>query len=202
MYSAFIEGMMLGFGAAMPLGPINVLIMTNALRSYPSAVALGAGAMSADATYLILIIFGAFHFLKDPTVMNIVGILGVVLLLYFAWMTWSGRHNPIHEAQTEQIPIFQNYLKGYSLTLLNPYTLIFWFSVSAYIAAKQGEAIYMLLGLFVAITMWITLMPLAIHKTKHLVSQKVATVFATVSAGILVFFALGMVWRIVSGNIE
>ncbi len=199
MYSAFIEGMMLGFGAAIPLGPINVLIMTNALRSYPSAVALGAGAMSADATYLMMIIFGAFHFFKDPTVMNIVSILGVIFLVYFAWMTWKGRHRPIHEADTESSLIFTNYLKGYSLTLLNPYTLIFWFSVSAYIATKQGEAIYMLFGLFVAITMWITLMPLVIHKTKHLISQKVATIFAIVSAGILLFFAIGMAWRVISG---
>jgi L-lysine exporter family protein LysE/ArgO len=199
MYGAFFEGMMLGFGAAIPLGPINILIMTNALRSYPSAVALGAGAMSADTTYLVMIIFGAFHFLKDPNVMDIVSVIGVILLSYFAWAIWRGRNNPIHQTETEQISILKNYLKGYSFTLLNPYTLIFWFSVSAYIATKQGEAIYMLLGLFAAITLWITLMPLVIHKTKHLISQKMATIFAIVSAGILLFFAFGMAWSVISG---
>jgi L-lysine exporter family protein LysE/ArgO len=201
MVSAFIEGMMLGFGAAIPLGPINVLIMTNALRSYPSAVALGAGAMSADTTYLVMIVFGAFHFFKDPAVMNTVSIIGVFLLLYFAWMIWRGRNNPIHETHTARTSIVKNYIKGYSLTLLNPYTLIFWFSVSAYIATKQEDAIYMLLGLFTAITIWITLMPLLIHKTKHLISQKIATVFSIVSAAILMFFAIGMVWRVIGGVI-
>ncbi len=199
MWSAFVEGLMLGFGAAMPLGPINILIMSDALRSYPSAVALGAGAMSADATYLMLIIFGAFIFLKDPFVLNLVSIAGVLLLLYFAWMTWNSRHKPIHEAKTASTPVLSNYLKGYSLTLLNPYTLIFWFSVSAYIATKGGESIYMLIGLFVAISLWITLMPLAIHKTKHLISQQIVTVFSMVSAGILLFFALGMAWKVISG---
>jgi len=191
MWSAFVEGLMLGFGAAMPLGPIYILIMNNALRSYPAAVALGAGAMSADATYLLLIVFGAMSFLGDPVVTNIVGLVGTIVLLYFAWMIWRGRHNPIDKTDVGSISLLANYLKGLSLTLLNPYTLIFWFSVSTYIATRQDRAGYMLLGLFVAITLWITLMPYAVYKTKHLISQRVATSFSVFSTLVLLFFCCG-----------
>jgi len=52
------------------------------------------------------------------------------------------------------------------------------------------------LGLFSAIVLWITLMPLLIHKTKHLFSQRVVTLFSVASASILAFFALGMLWNI------
>lgn len=45
MIASLLSGISLGFGAAVPLGPINILIMTNALRSYKSAVAIGLGAM-------------------------------------------------------------------------------------------------------------------------------------------------------------
>ena len=32
--SVFIEGFILGLGAALPLGPINLLIMNEALKNY------------------------------------------------------------------------------------------------------------------------------------------------------------------------
>jgi len=40
-------------------------------------------------------------------------------------------------------------------------------------------------------------MPLLIHKTKHLFSQKTVTIISIVSAAILAFFGIGMVVRIV-----
>ena len=192
MLNSFAEGFLLGLGAAVPLGPINVLIMSNALRRYSAAVALGAGAMSADITYLVLILFGLFHFMQNPTVMTLLSVGGSAFLLYMAWIIYRGRHEPIHLQQVGKAPLLANWIKGYTLTLLNPYTVIFWLSVSTYIAAKALNPFFTVLGLFSAILGWITLMPLAIHKTKHLFSQRIATLFSVLSAAILAFFALGM----------
>ncbi len=196
MIESFAEGFLLGLGAAVPLGPINVLIMSNALRHYGSAVALGAGAMSADITYLLLILFGLFHFMENPTVQLVMALGGSAFLLYLAWLIFKGRNEPIRLQQVGNPPILKNWLKGYTLTLLNPYTVVFWLSVSAYIATKHLHPIATVAGLFSAIVLWITLMPLIIHKTKHLFSQRVATLFSVVSAGILAFFAIGMLLNI------
>ena len=197
MIASFLEGFLLGLGAAVPLGPINVLIMSNALRHYGAAVALGSGAMSADITYLLLILLGLFHFMEDPTVKLVMAVAGSAFLLYLAWLIFKGRHEPIHLQKIDKAPIFANWLKGYTLTLLNPYTVIFWLSVSAYIATKKLDPFFTVLGLFSAIILWITLMPLLIHKTKHLFSQRIVTLFSVASASILAFFALGMLWNIV-----
>ncbi|WP_456432813.1 LysE family translocator [Nitratifractor sp.] len=193
---SFIEGFLLGIGAAVPLGPINVLIMSNALRHYGSAVALGAGAMSADITYLVLILFGLFRFMENPTVKAVMAVAGSAFLLYLAWLIFKGRHAPIHLQRIDDPPLLKNWLKGYTLTLLNPYTVVFWLSVSAYIATKHLDPLATVAGLFGAIVLWITLMPLAIHKTKHLFSQRVATLFSVASAAILAFFAVGMLWNL------
>ncbi len=192
MIRSFAEGFLLGLGAAVPLGPINVLIMSNALRHYGSAVALGAGAMSADITYLLLILFGLFHFMENPTVKLAMALAGSAFLLYLAWLIYKGRHQPIRLEQVGNPPLLKNWLKGYTLTLLNPYTVVFWLSVSAYIATKHLDPLATVAGLFSAIMLWITLMPLIIHKTKHLFSQRIATLFSIASAAILAFFAIGM----------
>jgi L-lysine exporter family protein LysE/ArgO len=198
MLASFSQGFIFGLGAAVPLGPINVLIMSTALRSYPAAVAFGAGAMSADATYLTLLLFGLLTLLDHPTIMSVLGILGSGFLLYMSWGIWSHRHDPIHLQKVEKAPpIWTNYLKGLGLTLLNPYTVIFWLSVSTYIQTAHLQPFWTVLGMFSGILMWITLMPLLIHHTKHLFSQKIVTIISIISASILVFFGLGMVVRIV-----
>ncbi|ADV45498.1 LysE family translocator [Nitratifractor salsuginis] len=193
---SFLEGFLLGLGAAVPLGPINVLIMSSALRHYGSAVTLGAGAMSADISYLVLILFGLFHFMENPAITLAMGLAGSGFLLYLAWLIFKGRNEPVHLQQVREISLFKSWLKGYTLTLLNPYTVIFWLSVSTYIAAKKLDPIATVAGLFSAIVLWITLMPLAIHKSKHLFSQKIATLFSIASATILTFFAIGMLVKI------
>ncbi len=191
-----MEGFVLGLGAAVPLGPVNILIMTNALKNYKNAVALGAGAMSADITYLTLLLFGFLVFAKNGAVQIGLGLFGTLFLFYISYLIFKGRNQKVEIHQkgetVEKDKILSNYLKGYSITLLNPYTIGFWISVSVYIANKHLSFIFTLLGLFCAIFLWITLMPLAIHKTKHLFSQTITKNISIVSAGIILFFAVGM----------
>jgi L-lysine exporter family protein LysE/ArgO len=198
MFASFSQGFLFGLGAAVPLGPINVLIMSTALRSYPAAVAFGAGAMSADATYLVLLLFGLLSLLDHPTIMTVMGIAGAGFLLYMSYGIWSHRHDPVHLQTIEKtLPVWANYLKGYALTLLNPYTVVFWLSVSTYIQTAHLQPLWMIFGLFGGIALWITLMPLLIHRTKHLFSQKTVTIISVVSAAVIAFFGLAMAVRIV-----
>ena len=196
MLESFIEGFLLGIGASVPLGPINILIMSYALRQYSLGVAIGAGAMSADMSYLLLIIFGLFYLVQSPTLQLITAVIGSLFLLYLAWQIFQSQAENIDIKNSKDSSILRNYLKGYTLTLLNPYTILFWLSVSSYIATKNLNPFTTILGLLSAISLWITLMPWLIHKTKHLFSQKIIKLFSIVSAGILIFFALGMLWHI------
>ncbi len=197
MLEAFIEGFILGLGAAVPVGPVNILIMTKALKNYTNAVSIGFGAMSADITYLTLILFGFFVFVKNSSVQMALGVFGTIFLMYIAYLIFKNRNEKVQinkdGSKSEKNKIVSNYLKGYTITLLNPYTIGFWISVSAYITTKSLSFGFTLLGLFSAIFLWITIMPFIIHKTKHLFSQTLTKNISIVSAGILLFFAVGMI---------
>ncbi len=195
--TSFTEGFLLGLGAAVPLGPINVLIMSSALHRYGAAVAIGAGAITSDMTYLMLILFGFLHLVDHPTLLDIMGTVGTLFMGYLAWTVWKNRNVPIHAVSTQRATLWGHYLKGYLLTLINPYTLIFWFSVSTYITARELHTVATVAGLLLSTSLWVTLMPLVIHKTKHLISQRIARLFSTVSALILLFFAAGMLWSLI-----
>ena len=194
MIASLINGLLLGLGAAVPLGPINLLIMNQALKSYKGAVAIGLGAMSADIIYFLLTLTISLKISQNHTLLKILSLFGTTFLLYIAWQIFKNRNSPI-STKNETISkkeLFKNYLKGLSLTLLNPYTIGFWLSVSATIASKNLNALYTIGGIILAITSWITLMPLFINKTKHLISQNIAKIFSIFSASVMVYFAISL----------
>jgi L-lysine exporter family protein LysE/ArgO len=170
--------------------------MSTALHRYAPAVAIGAGAIVSDLTYLMLILFGFFHLIDHPVLMAVMTAIGALFMAYLAWIIWKNRNEPIHSVSTQRASLWRHFLKGYFLTITNPYTLIFWFSVSTYITARELHTVATVAGLLLATSLWVTLMPLMIHKTKHLISQRTATLFSIVSSLILLFFTVGMLWKL------
>ena len=195
--TSFVEGVLLGLGAAVPLGAINILVMNTALRRYSAAVAIGVGAITSDITYLIVILFGFLHFVDNPNLTKAMTIVGALFMTYLAWMVWKNRNEPIHTVSTKKMSLWKYYIKGYILTLINPYSIVFWFSVSAYISSKELNVLATVGGLLLSTSSWVIFMPLVIHKTKHLISQRMATLFSIFSTIILMFFAMGMLWRLI-----
>ncbi len=188
----FMEGLILGFGAAVPLGPINLLIMNEALKSYKKAVAIGFGAMSADLTYLMLILYGITSYLKEELILNTLSLLGGFFLTYLAFLIFKGRKHHIHKVKiTKDTTMLLNYVKGYVLTLLNPYTILFWLSATSYSTTTESLGMTVF-GMTFAIMLWIMLMPYIVYMKRSLISDKVSYVIATVSSLILLVFALSL----------
>lgn len=199
MLSSYIEGFLLGLGAAVPIGAINILIMNHALKSYRSAVAIGAGAMSADVFYLLLILLGLTPFFENAWVSTVLGVLGSLFLGYMAYLIFKGRNSSLDKADvsTNKRTLFKNYLKGFLLTSINPYTVAFWLSVAGYVVNQKLDFTYTTLGLLSAILLWITLMPYFVHRSRHRISQKIAYYISVVSTLILGFFALSLLLSLI-----
>lgn len=194
MFELFIEGFFLGIGAAVPLGPINILIMNHALKNYKSAVAFGAGAMSTDILYLALILLGLATFVNNPLVFKILGLLGSLFLGYMAYTLFKGRNKAL--AGEGEVCSTKSMLKhfgqGFLLTSVNPYTVVFWLSIAGYAVNKELNSTLLLLGMFSSILIWITVMPYFVHQSKHRISQRVSYFISIGSALLLGFFALSL----------
>lgn len=188
--ASFAQGFALGIGAAVPLGPINILIMNRALERYHHAVLIGLGAMSADMIYLSLSILGIIEFARDGSAVRIFSIAGSAFLLYLAFSIYRGAGDVGKEESPPKVK--RLYPTGLVLTLFNPYTVMFWLSVSAYMHSAGLDYISTLVGLFTAITGWILLMPLAIYRSRHLLSGRITKIFSIISSMLLLFFAISM----------
>jgi L-lysine exporter family protein LysE/ArgO len=196
MLSVFFQGLLLGIGAAVPLGPINILIMNRALVSYRLAVMTGLGALSADLSYITLLIFGFATFLKDSLILNILGILGGIFLIYMAYLLYAKRDD-ISIGARDTISkgrVLKAYTSGYLLTLLNPYTIAFWASTTTLVAKMSDKGLWMALGIIISIVLWITIMPYVIHRSKHRLSESFYSNVSTVAAFILCGFGVYLLY--------
>ena len=195
----FVQGVLMGLGVSVPIGPVNVLIMSYALRSYTKALCLGLGAMSADMLYLALSAFGISQLAKIPIVFACISVFGAAFLLYIALGIYREAKRSVQIQSVELGSHVAVFGKGFLLNIFNPYVIMFWLSVSVSIGREHfGLA---LAGLVCGILSWITLFALAIYKSRAKISDRAARAFAYISALILLFFALKLIYAVIFGEI-
>ena len=189
----------MGLGVSVPIGPVNVLIMSYALRSYTKALCLGLGAMSADMLYLALSAFGISQLAKIPIVFACISVFGAAFLLYIALGIYRQAKRSVQIQSVERGSHVAVFGKGFLLNIFNPYVIMFWLSVSVSIGREHfGLA---LAGLVCGILSWITLFALAVYKSRAKISDRAARAFAYISALILLFFALKLIYAVIVGEI-
>ena len=195
MIASFLEGFLLGMGAAIPLGPINILLMNTALRDYKGAVTIGFGALSADTVYLTMILLGIATFLNQPAILNILGILGSIFLLYLAYLIFKNRNNilGVQKKSRSSKSLIRFYLQGFTLTFVNPYTVAFWLSIAGYTSHKDLDPIITIFGMLCALFLWVMLMPYFVHRSKHRISQRVSYYLSLSSSIVLLGFGLSLI---------
>ena len=195
----FVQGVLMGLGVSVPIGPVNVLIMSYALRSYTKALCLGLGAMSADMLYLALSAFGISQLAKIPIVFTCISVFGAAFLLYIALGIYREAKRSVQIQSVERDSHVAVFGKGFLLNIFNPYVIMFWLSVSVSIGREHfGLA---LAGLVCGILSWITLFALAVYKSRAKISDRAARAFAYISALILMFFALKLIYAVIVGEI-
>ncbi|MBI3913641.1 MAG: LysE family transporter [Chloroflexi bacterium] len=133
--SPFIEGVIAGYGIAIPVGAIAILIIDAGMRrGFWSGFAAGAGAASADFVFASLAAI-AGHALADaltPFASALRLVSALVLIAMGAFGLWCARGAPARNGRGQAPPlqvrrtIIQTYAQFLALTLLNPMTIAYF----------------------------------------------------------------------------
>jgi threonine/homoserine/homoserine lactone efflux protein len=127
------KGILLGLGAAAPIGPVNVEIARRSLRGgFSSGFLIGCGAVTVDATYVIFAALSIRLFLDRPSMVLLIGLAGATLLAYLGVNCLLGAARLLRSDLPVSVPLDapkRNYLTGLAMTATNPMTLAFWFVV-------------------------------------------------------------------------
>jgi threonine/homoserine/homoserine lactone efflux protein len=143
-WDAFLAGALAGYGIAIPVGAIAVLIVELGLRrGFRPAFAAGAGAATADILYAAIAVW--LGLAVSAALSPFAGILrllsAAVLIGIGAYGIWkAGRRraqsepDPSPEVERKSIQVYLQFL---GLTLLNPLTVTYF---AALILGRAGQA--------------------------------------------------------------
>ncbi len=188
----FLYGVLMGLGAAIPFGPVNMEITRRNLHYGTRAgIAFGLGPCLADVTYLVLLGFGALTLLKYPSILRTLGVAGSLVLAWYG--VKALRAKTAEPAQHERNrSFFRQIFAGYAMTLLSPYNVLFWSSIIAQIAliSAEGNGLFKAAGGVLAGSIaWIFFLNGLLHYTRHKIPVKIVKSLNFLGGIILLAFA-------------
>ena len=153
-----LKGIALGFSIAAPVGPIGILCIQRTLaRGRVAGFVSGLGAATADTVYGLLAVLG-IGFLTDLMIdqqawLRLFG--GLFLTALGARLFFKP---PPDQSGTGQPDRASGYLVMYTttfvLTISNPMTILAFSAVITGLGAVRGQALLLVLGVFLGSTIW------------------------------------------------
>lgn len=195
MIESFFAGVLLGLGVAIPVGPITILMMSYALKSYTKSLCIGLGASLIDMVYLGLILVGMTQIFTNEIFVKIFSMFGASYLTYMAYEIYKGIKDEIKAVKTENSSHLKMFIKGMLLNITNPYVMMFWFSMATTLTVSDKSFFAMLFGLMVGIISWISFFPFVVYKSRHFLSKRVINCLNYGSIIIILGFAIYILYN-------
>lgn len=193
-------GLFVGFFAAIPLGPINVFIISQTLkRDYLHGLFAGITAGLLDFIYCLIPLLGFFHIeINLSFVVPYIKVLGVLLLFVISYRlvrqsrTISPTQNSARLSSSSPRPIIGVFL----LYISNPALYAFWLAVAGIVTSHNIVPNYGFPPVFFAICcglgsiIWYVLLVHYVAKHHHLFPAQTFKKILRILAVILAAFAL------------
>ncbi len=161
---SLVAGILIGLSLAVPPGPINAIIAAESVkRSYFDGIKVGMGAMTADATYLVVTLIGVTVLFTGDNVKIIVSLAGGLILAYMAIKILRGFNSPLNENGKKDIK--NHYLTGLTIGMANPAQILWWITAGAALIANFNAL--GILGFFIGISLWVTSFSVTLHFAKE-----------------------------------
>lgn len=203
-----VNGVLLGLGAAAPIGPVNVEIARRTLRFGRSAgFALGCGAVTVDVAYAMVTSLTFLPVLRYPKVTAAMSVLAAIFLAYLGILclksAWGG-HAPVEAEARREVASgggWSHYRTGLLMTALNPMTLIFWFVAvpgAAGAGAAGGGLWAVALGVFAGAFAWVCCFTWLIGHLRRFGGQRWLAWVDFAGGLTLLAFAGRAIWRLIT----
>lgn len=194
--SSYLQGAVLGFSIAAPVGPIGLLCIRRTLtQGRGQGFATGMGAATADALYGCVAAFG-FTVIAQALVEQTrwLQLAGAAFLLYIAYRTF--RSGAARQTAAQGGPGGDGYWRAYAetllLTLANPMTILSFLGLFAglNIGEGTGAAVWLVLGVFSGSAAWWLSLSFVVGAARRKVGDRALRAIRVGSA--LVLFAFGL----------
>ena len=194
-----LAGLVSGFLVSIPVGPVNVTVMSEALtRGFLRPFLIGVGAVTAEAVYCGLALAGFQSVLALPTVRTVMALVSflVVTVLGLKYLLTQDRFGDstsllVEQELEEKLHLHRGYWLGFGMTLGNPFILLVWGMLAAVLFAhgwvRSGGFSQLALvgGMIGGGTLWFLTLSWVTSRGHQRVSPRALRLLTRVSGGFL-----------------
>ena len=203
---AFIAGFVVGFFTSIPVGPINIAVMTKGLSGKTGqGLMIGAGSGWMDIVYCAAAMFGISSLNSNPKVDVIFQIASFAIFFFFGVKTTFFRVPEAKLAKSEESPGFKRYfLLGIILYLSNPSFIAYWITVAGIIhgyhvlAVSAYNNLFFALGTGVGTTAWFLVLLELVEKQKMKLDKPLIEKITRGFGVVLLVISLFMGYKLIS----
>ena len=193
-----MTGVAAGYGIAIPVGAIAILIMDVGIRrGFWPAFSAGAGAATADFLYSALAVLGgtalasAIDSIGAPLRITSAVVLTVIAIVGLARTRQYAEPAP---ADPRGSDLTRTYARFVGLTIINPTTVVYFAAVVIGLGVAEdmtpGEGAQFVLGAFLASLSWQTLIASVGAFAGHRLSERARRVVTIVGNLVILAFAV------------
>lgn len=196
----FFTGVLAGYGIAIPVGAIALLIIeTGIRRGFPVALAAGAGAATADLVYAgAAVVSGTAIISLVSTVEEPLRLASGVLLTGIAafglWRTRVGEGRSVEVTVPKGRDLASIYARFLGLTLVNPTTVVYFVAVVVGLGIVSGmspfQGVRFVVGAGLASLSWQTLIAWLGASVGSRLSDRARTTVSVVGYLVILGFAV------------
>ncbi len=195
MDNVLLQGIVVGFSIAAPVGPIGVLCIRRTLSGgHRVGFVTGLGAETADAAYGCIAGFGltaVSSFLICHR--SWIGVIGGILMCYLGASTFMSRPSEL-STELKAPGLVRAYFSGLFLTLTNPTTILSFAAVFAGCglgaSPDYGAAIKLVLGVFLGSALWWLILGSGIGLLRLRVDSATMRLVNRISGAVILAFGL------------
>lgn len=184
-----IQGILVGFSIAAPVGAIGLLCIQNTLQSgIALGLASGLGAATADMMYGILVVVGmrslSTFLLAHRTILTFIG---GIFLCYLGVKKFFAKP-ALCAAQISAKTVFKTYIVTFFLTLTNPATILDFMALFTGLSidiSHYAQGLLFVAGVFLGSVLWWFILCFSVNAFRKHISQTILK-WINVIAGIII----------------
>ena len=175
-------------------GPLFASTVVYGLKENTKAgIKIAHGHTIVELPLVLLLGFGIFSLVNFPRFEEIISVLGAIALFCFAGLQIRSITNrEPHKIQPKYGPIFS----GIIFTALNPFFLIWWFTIGFKLISDALE-IWSMLGIFIMFGLhiwmdyfWLGSVAFFTSKSKKIISSRNYKIILLILSGLLIYFGV------------
>ncbi len=195
-------GCFCGFVVSVPVGPVNLTVINQALRKgFWIAFLAGLGAIFAESIYASLMLAGHSSILDKPSVVLVLRIGAVVVIALLGLRNLLAKTNKIELSAATAERVDQrwhhprSFLLGFILTISNLMLVLIWATLAAVLFARDwvqpelASRAVCVAGVFAGGALWFFLLAFFVSRAHRRVKPKTLTVLVRASGVVFLLFA-------------